>query len=555
MSFRTNENQQMSMDDPLYNLTEREARILKGSWAEGFANHIFPNLREEPFSALYSANDASKPNSPANVILGLLLLKEQFGLTDEDAMEQLLFNIQFQYALHTSSFHEQPVNDNTLRRFRNRVYEYERETGKDLIREAFKALAERLSGIMGLDPSLKRVDSLMISSGCKRLSRLDIMHETLRLAARQARKSGKETPLSKKYADGDGNRDIGYRLKGGDVAAKMEELLRDAADLLGEHGGRLGQSEAFAALRRMLDDQSEADGGARVPKSGKEIGPESMQTPHEQDATYRKKAGKGHVGFVGNIVEACDGGSNLITDYDMQKNTYSDAQFAQDMLGALPDGGGDAGTAVFDGAYVSADLLGMAEAKGVKVVTASLIGGLQGTFEAEFEIDGCGRIVKCPAGHSPIDSKRGNGCYKAHFDADTCESCEHCGRCPGVFQKKHALIKFGDAALRRAAYERQLGSEEYRKLIKKRNGIEGINSVLRRTYGIDHMREKGLVRKRQRFGLKLMAVNAKRLYKWLKDKGNHTPVFPPAFAPRLSRLFFARICSASISISAQFVYV
>jgi len=514
VAFRTNGNQQMRIDDQLYNLTERELKILKGSWAESFANHIFPNLAEEPFSVLYSDNDASKPNTPVNVILGLLMLKDHFELTDEELMHQMLFNVQFQYALHTSSFKEQPINDNTLRRFRNKVSEYEERTGIDLIKEAFKALTEKISSIMELDPSLKRVDSAMISSGCRRLSRLNIMHETLRLAARQLNKSGKVTPLSEKY---EGQKDIGYRLKRENVAAKMEEMLRDAIALLEECPDEHMKSETFTALRRMIDDQSKMTDDGRILKAGCEISPESMQTPHERDATYRRKAGKDNIGFVANIIETCDKDKNLITDYDLQKNIYSDAQFAEDMLNAMPDGGSETDTVVFDGAYASTELLEIAKTKNVEVATTSLIGGLQGTFEAEFEIDDKKRITKCPAGHSPIDARHGKKCYLAHFDAEVCMNCPYCERCPGIFQKNSALIKFSEKALAKAKYAQLVTTEKYRALAKKRNGIEGVPSVLRRRYAIDHMRDKGLVRKRQRLGFKLMAINAGRLYKWKKD--------------------------------------
>ena len=64
MAFRTNENQQISLDDSLRGLTERELKVLMGSWAEDFAMHIFPNLIEQPFSVLFADNDASKPNTP-----------------------------------------------------------------------------------------------------------------------------------------------------------------------------------------------------------------------------------------------------------------------------------------------------------------------------------------------------------------------------------------------------------------------------------------------------------------------------------------------------------
>ena len=547
MAFRTNEFQQMSFDDILRNLTEREMRILQGSWAEDFSKHIFPNLDEKPFSVLYSSNDASKPNTPVNIILGLLILKEQFGLTDEELMEAMLFNIQFQYALHTTSFTEQPINDNTLRRFRNRVWAYEQQTGIDLIKAAFASLTESISGIMGMDQSLKRIDSAMISSGCRRLSRLSIMSETLRLAAREFSKSGKCTPLSEKYGDDDGFKDIAYRIKSEDVPSKMEEMLRDAIALLEEYPAELRCSDTFAALQRMIGDQSKETKDGKVLKPGKEISPESMQTPHEPDATYRKKSGKGNVGFVVNVVEACDGDKNLITGYDLQKNTYSDTKFLDDVLDAMPEGGGEAGTIVVDGAYASTEQLEKAEAKGVEIVTASIIGGMDGEFEALFDIDDEGRIVKCPAGFSPIGSKAGEQGYQAHFDAEQCINCQYCDRCPGVFQKNAALIKFSDAALVKAEYSQKIGTEEYQALINKRNGIEGVNSVLRRKFGVDHMRDKGLVRKRHRMGIIMMAINVGRLMKWNREQEMECRHYPSFSSFNLFGLFSGNQCCFSVA--------
>ena len=96
--------------------------------------------------------------------------------------------------------------------------------------------------------------------------------------------------------------------------------------------------------------------------------------------------------------------------------------------------------------------------------------------------------------------------------------CPHCDRCPGIFQKKTALIRVSDAAIKKAEYAQKVGTEKYRALAKLRNGIEGVQSVLRRKYGIDQARDKGVVRKRQRLGFKTMAINAKRLVNWLGKK-------------------------------------
>lgn len=94
-------------------------------------------INEENFSVLYS-DKASRPNTPVNVIVGGMVLEELMGLTDEEFMDSLLFDIRFQYALHTTSFKEQPVSNRTFSRFRRRCLTYETETGIDLIHDTVK---------------------------------------------------------------------------------------------------------------------------------------------------------------------------------------------------------------------------------------------------------------------------------------------------------------------------------------------------------------------------------------------------------------------------------
>ena len=78
MSFRKNDAQQITFSDSLYGLTEREKKALDKSWAKIFADEVFPTIDEDRFSVLYSEKN-SRPNTPVNVIIGALVLKELFG--------------------------------------------------------------------------------------------------------------------------------------------------------------------------------------------------------------------------------------------------------------------------------------------------------------------------------------------------------------------------------------------------------------------------------------------------------------------------------------------
>ena len=81
MSFVKNDNQQLTVLDSTFNLTEREKRMLEKSWAKIFADKVFPAIDENIFSVLYSKK-ASRPNTPVNVIVGALILKEALNVTE-----------------------------------------------------------------------------------------------------------------------------------------------------------------------------------------------------------------------------------------------------------------------------------------------------------------------------------------------------------------------------------------------------------------------------------------------------------------------------------------
>ncbi len=193
MAFVANNNQQLSFADSTFNLTEREKRFLEKSWAKVFAEKIFSAIHEEDFAVLYS-NKASRPNTPVNVIVGALILKEALGVTDDEMMQGLMFDIRYQYALHTTSFTEQPLSDRTLSRFRARCLTYETETGTDLIHTCITRLAKEISEFMGITPNMRRMDSLMVAANIRNLSLLELFYTCVANLAKVMAQRGIEIP-------------------------------------------------------------------------------------------------------------------------------------------------------------------------------------------------------------------------------------------------------------------------------------------------------------------------------------------------------------------------
>ncbi|GAI25506.1 unnamed protein product, partial [marine sediment metagenome] len=268
--------------------------------------------------------------------------------------------------LHTTSFKEQPVSKNSLTNFRAAVYRYNQEHGIDLIQQEIEAQAKTFSKILKIDGKTVRMDSLMVSSSCRKLSRLEIVYSTV---SRLIKVIDKNTlpEYFKPYLDESHYNDTIYRARDKDLNTKIKRVLKDGLKLysLYRKDKEISNTEEFKLLARMLKEQTRK---GRI-KSSKEIAPDSLQNPTDPDATYRKKGKKKHIGYTANIIEKFDDKNRMIEGYDLQKNTYSDQKFAKDTIKRL----GKGTTALADGAYFSEDI--DKKAKGIKMVPTNLVGG------------------------------------------------------------------------------------------------------------------------------------------------------------------------------------
>ena len=95
MSFVKNDNQQLTVLDSTFNLTEREKRMLEKSWAKILQTKFFLLLMKI-FFLFFTVKKASRPNTPVNVIVGALILKEALNVTDDEIVEAMAFDIRYQ---------------------------------------------------------------------------------------------------------------------------------------------------------------------------------------------------------------------------------------------------------------------------------------------------------------------------------------------------------------------------------------------------------------------------------------------------------------------------
>ena len=544
MSFVANKNQQLTISDRYNNMTDREKKILDNSWAKAFADHIFPAINEERFSVLYSDNAATRPNTPVNIIIGSSIIKEIQDLTDDEVMAGLMFDVRMQYALHTTSFAEQPLSDRTLSRFRKRLYEYEIETGKDLMKEEILSLSGAIAKMMKLSPHMKRMDSLMIASACKDMMRLEVVYTTVaNLVKATHRTHGDEllVGLENYLKDDDKNRVI-YHNKADERAAKIQGILEDGALLIKRLGDAGEELPEYVLAKRMLNDQSiEDDQGKVIAKSNHDIAPNSLQNPSDPDATYRKKAEKHHTGYVANVVETFnESGDSVITDYSFEQNRHSDSEFCKEAINNIANVGEatpeEKVVLIGDGAFAGKVNSELAEANNVVLVTTALAGPPPPDVFADFSInEELKQVVNCPAGHAPIRQGRNQATdtYRIVMEKEHCINCPNRANCNAKMQAKSAVVSVSTNKVNRARVNNNsaISPEEYANYRNARNAIEGIPSVLRRVYDVDEMPVYGKMKSKLFFGFKIAAINVKKFTSHLKEISDN--IFHEISCPRV----------------------
>jgi hypothetical protein len=523
MAFTLNESQQLTLEDSFLNLDERTKKFVIKSWAKDFAEIIFPVINEKRFSVLYSDNAASRPNNPVNAVIGSLILKEMFNLTDDELLASILCDVRFQYALHTTSFKNQPFSDRTLSRFRERLYLYNLETGRDLLHEEMEAMADIFVKYLGINPSVKRMDSLMVSSSCKKMSRLEMIYTCVANMVKTIYRTGEYQNLKnmEHYLDEDDKNDTIYHRKNEEISGRLQAVIDDATILIKELGEAYFELPEYQLLRRVIMEQMEVTPeGKLIPADKKTITPNSLQNPSDPDATYRSKAGKDNKGYVGNLVETTDEKGSIITSYDYDVNSHSDSQFCKETIEKLGKQDNTT-TLITDGAYGSLENVELAAKNNIELITTALIGKTPNIVQSDFELDeSTHEVIKCPSGKTPYKTSyyEKTGLYRASFNKKTCEHCPLREQCGAKLQKKSAVVLISAKTIQRASYMKKLSAEEYIVLQKKRNGVEGLPSVLRRRYHVDTMPVRGLVRSKIWFSFKIGAINVKRVLKMVAEK-------------------------------------
>lgn len=159
------------------------------------------------------------------------------------------------------------------------------------------------------------------------------------------------------------------------------------------------------------------------------------------------------------------------------------------------------------------------KSKEIYPVSTALTGPAPNDIYSGYEIkEETHEIISCPMGHKPEsfrhNEKRND--YRITFAREDCENCPNKEKCRAVVQQKNAVVKLPQNMIDRTKYIEHISAGEYIRRQKKRNGVEGIPSILRRRYNIDRIPVYGYFASKTWYGMKIGAINVFRMIKALQ---------------------------------------
>ncbi len=100
--FHVKNHKQGNIFDPWGHLGPKRRKLLDESWAGLFQQKILPDLPVEALRKYYHDWNG-RPTKELHSMIGLMILQQMHDLTDDQAVEQFCFNMQWHYALNITS--------------------------------------------------------------------------------------------------------------------------------------------------------------------------------------------------------------------------------------------------------------------------------------------------------------------------------------------------------------------------------------------------------------------------------------------------------------------
>lgn len=495
------------------NLHDPEQTLLFDPWALVFSDRLYARVRSgwqglfhDVLLRLMPAEELAeqfhpelgRPTKELYSVAALIFLKEFNDWTEEQAVEAYCFRSDVQYALNIARG-DGELSLRTLERY----IKLFRELG--LARRVFEVVTQALVDHLELDVSRQRLDSTHVYSNMAMVGRTSLMVKAVQRLLTQVRRHHRERyealseELRDRYAPNSPSSPFGWA-RAKNNADQRRRLRQQVADdmyfVLKFYDGdeAITNKDTYKQLLRVFEEHCEVieDAVTVRPKSD----PRALQSLSDLDATYDGHKGRG---YQAQVSETCSQNNEvqLITDVLPQTAADSDSAALPEVVERLQNNGHKPEELLADTHYGSDENVQDCAGKGIELV-APVKKRHEGNEDAltalDFAIDETTREVqRCPAGNTPshtgYSEKRDEG--YALFERATCEGCPNFGRCLVYKHNKHYRLKYSNKTLRLETRRREQETPAFKERYRKRAGVEGLMSALKRGRGFGRLRVRG----------------------------------------------------------------
>jgi hypothetical protein len=280
------------------------------AWHNVFLDQVTTRIPEARFAELFDDSNG-RPNAPIRVLVAMLIIKEGFGWSDERLFEASHFDLLVRRALGLENLTDALPAESTYYLFKQRLYRHQVETGVNLLNEVFQELTRDQVKRLGVVGERLRMDSTLLDSNLATCTRLQLIIGCLQVFWKSLDEEQKALSSEADRARLDQlcakrpSQHI-YGLEETHKAVWLDELGQVLLRLHQTYNAQ--SSPRYALIERLLLEQYQIEAAApRVTlKPAEEIRADSLQSPHDEDAAYRKKKDQTVRGYSANLTETCD---------------------------------------------------------------------------------------------------------------------------------------------------------------------------------------------------------------------------------------------------------
>lgn len=511
---------------------------LQGSKEYAFYQEVFCRIPEELFAELYDEDPASRPNAPVNVLVGAMILQHLRDWTFEELLDRVAFDLKVRAALGLWSLAEEPFCRATLFNFQKRLREHMGRTGQDKFQPVFDRLSQEALERFGLKAAIQRCDSTQIGSNIRQYTRIELLVEVV-LRMRHVLGEADQAEHAERFAEFVKAKTSGqfvYRLRRSEIDATLERLGGLYAWMVETLKAGYGSTEIYHIVSRVFAEHFTRVEEKVAVRAAAEIGSDSLQSPDDPEATYRKKDDEAFHGFVLHATETADPDNDLqlITDVAVAPNNHDDSRILHERLPAMHEKTPDLCELHTDAGYGSEDNDLRQADLGIEAVQTAIRGRSARAPVSIARGEADLFQIRCTAGHL-VPGRSTEKHYKAEFSAASCAGCPFAAVCPTQPRADGGrTFYFTEADVLKQARHRRLQTlpEERRTL---RANVEATMKEFKAPCRNGKLRTRGLRAASRYAFLRAIAINFGRIYRYRQrlasDRGTPVPAHRRWAAP------------------------